>query len=139
MSCAFSKEDVNFRFSHKELIVRWLNKAIKNESRKSGKIAFTFCSDKFLLKLNQDFLKHDYYTDIITFDYTVKKVISGEIFISIDRVKDNANAQAVSFQNELLHVMIHGVLHLCGYTDKSVSKAREMRLKEDYYLSLWRT
>lgn len=136
MSYSFLKEDTTYRFSHKDLIIKWLNKTIKSEKYKPGDISFIFCSDKYLLKMNRAYLKHDYYTDIITFDYCENNTISGDIFISIDRVKDNAKQYNVSSQNELYRVMIHGILHLCGYGDKSVVKARHMRKKEDYYLSL---
>jgi len=138
MSYIFSKEDTSFRFLYKELIISWLDKSIRKEAHKPGDISYIFCSDKYLLKINRDYLNHDYYTDIITFDYSQGKTISGDLFISIDRVKENANQYKVSFQEELKRVMIHGVLHLCGYSDKSPRHARQMREKEDYYLSLWR-
>ncbi len=137
MLYTFTKEEVNFRLIDKLLIISWLENSVRNEKRLSGEIAFIFCSDKYLLNINKKFLKHNYYTDIITFDYTVKKVISGDIYISINRVLDNAKEFKATFQNELLRVMIHGVLHLCGYTDKTKANARKMRLKEDYYLSLY--
>lgn len=137
MSYSFHKESTVFRFSDKNLIINWLNLSLKKEKKISGELNFIFCSDKYLLKINQEYLNHDYYTDIITFDYTQKNLVSGDIYISIDRVKENATTYQVSFQNELLRVIIHGVLHLCGYKDKTRADARLMREKEDYYLSLW--
>lgn len=137
MAYSFSKENTKFRLLYKELIISWLDKSIRKEAHKPGEISFIFCSDKYLLKINKAYLKHNYFTDIITFDYSENKLISGDIFISVDRVLANAKTYNVSFNNELLRVMIHGVLHLCGYKDKSPANARQMRLKEDYYLSLW--
>ncbi|HLP11994.1 MAG TPA: rRNA maturation RNase YbeY [Flavobacteriales bacterium] len=135
-SYSFSKEDTTYRFLHKDLIIRWLTKSIRSEKHNPGEISFIFCSDKYLLKMNREHLNHDYYTDIITFDYCENKTVSGDIFISIDRVKDNAKKYGVTIKHELYRVMIHGILHLCGYGDKSAAKARIMRQKEDYYLSL---
>jgi len=137
MSYSFSKENISFRFSNKDLIIRWLDKSIKSEKHKPGDISFIFCSDKYLLGINKQYLNHNYFTDIITFDYTQDKLVSGDLFISIDRVLDNAKTYAVTFQEELLRVLIHGVLHLCGYKDKTKAAASLMRQKEDYYLSLY--
>ena len=106
----------------------------KREKKRVASINYIFCSDQYLLQINKDFLQHDYYTDIITFDLSDKNAIVGEIYISVDRVKDNANVQGTSFSNELLRVMFHGVLHLCGYGDKTKSEITVMRQKEDYYL-----
>ena len=106
----------------------------KREKKRVASINYIFCSDQYLLQINKDFLLHDYYTDIITFDLSDKNAIVGEIYISVDRVKDNANVQGTSFSNELLRVMFHGVLHLCGYGDKTKSEITVMRQKEDYYL-----
>jgi probable rRNA maturation factor len=133
----FHKQDISFRFLHKDLIIKWLNKSIRKEGKKTGPITFIFCSDNYLAKLNKQYLNHNTFTDIITFDYSVKDLVSGDIFISIDRVRENASVFNVSFQNELLRVMVHGVLHLCGYKDKSNAQEKLMRQKEDYYLSLW--
>lgn len=137
MSYIFHKEDISFRFLNKHLVISWFSSALKKERKKGGEISFIFCSDEYLLQINRQHLKHDYYTDIITFDYSVKDLLSGDIYISIDRVKENAGTYNVTFQQELLRVMIHGVLHLCGYKDKTTRDARLMREKEDYYLSLW--
>ncbi len=106
----------------------------KKEKKRVASINYIFCSDQYLLQINKDFLQHDYYTDIITFDLSDKNAIVGEIYISVDRVKDNSSVQGTSFSNELLRVMFHGVLHLCGYRDKTKSEITVMRQKEDYYL-----
>lgn len=107
---------------------------IKNENFLPGDISVIFCSDDYLLKINEQYLSHDYYTDIVTFDYVENSVISGDLFISVDRVKDNATQVGVSFENELSRVIIHGVLHLAGYKDKTDAEKKAMREKEDFYL-----
>ncbi len=113
----------------------WLNRITMEEEKKTGDITYVFCDDNFLLKKNQKFLNHETLTDIITFDYSDNKIISGDIIISIDRVKDNAKIFKVSFFNELKRVMAHGLLHLIGYNDKSEKEITLMRDKENYYLS----
>ena len=137
MSYSFFKEDTQFRFQDKSLIINWLSRCARNEKKTPGELNYIFCSDKYLLGINRQYLQHDDYTDIITFDYTQGNLISGDIYISIDRIKENAGIYKVSFQNELLRVMVHGLLHLCGYKDKSARDSRLMRQKEDYCLSLW--
>ena len=114
----------------------WVGKLILNEEKKVGNINYIFCDDEYLLKVNQDFLNHDYYTDIITFDYVKGKTISGDIFISLPRISENASTLSSSFEKELLRVLVHGVLHLCGYKDKSDEEQKTMRAKEDFYISL---
>lgn len=114
----------------------WLSEVVTIETKKLGDITLVFCSDDYLLKVNQEYLDHDYYTDIITFDYSEDDFVSGDLFISIDRVKENAETNNVSFINELNRVVVHGVLHLCGYKDKSESEERTMRSKEDQMLKL---
>jgi probable rRNA maturation factor len=114
----------------------WLDKVSGLESKKLGDISLIFCSDEYLLKVNQDYLDHDYYTDIITFDYTEDDFVSGDLFISVDRVKENAETNQVEFLNELNRVIVHGVLHLCGYKDKSEEDEKQMRLKENQMLEL---
>ena len=135
-SIYFFKLDINFRFNGKEATIKWIERVIKKEGKKTGSINFIFCSDSFLLNLNKQFLKHDYFTDIITFDYTEGKSISGEIYISIDRVADNAKSLGIKTRDELSRVIIHGVLHLLGYSDHTKSQKLEMRKKEDACLSL---
>ena len=106
------------------------------ESREVGDITFVFCDDNYLLKINKEFLDHDTYTDIITFDYSVGNEIISEIYVSIDRVEENAKKYKQTFENEIHRVMIHGVLHLCGYNDKLAEEKQIMRDKENHYLSL---
>jgi rRNA maturation RNase YbeY len=113
---------------------KWIKNTILKEGRKTGDITFIFCSDEYLLEINKQYLDHDYYTDIITFDYVEKDVISGDIFISADRVRENAATFGVSFSNELNRILIHGVLHLLGYKDKEADEKKLMTSKEDNYL-----
>jgi probable rRNA maturation factor len=108
---------------------------IKNENKLPGEISIIFCSDDYLLKMNKDYLKHDYYTDVITFDYSEENIVSGDIFISADRVKENAAKYGVEFKNESIRVMVHGILHLIGYKDKTKEDKKQMTEKEDFYLS----
>jgi len=122
--------------SDTESIGKWIADLISNESYRLDTINYIFCSDEDLLKRNIEFLNHDTLTDIISFDYTIGKLISGDIFISVDRVSENAKEFGVSFLEELHRVMAHGVLHYCGYKDKTTEDKLEMRRKEDYYLSL---
>ncbi len=115
----------------------WIKLAILEESHQIGDLFYHFCSDDVLLKINQDYLQHDYLTDIITFPLSVQsEIISGEIFISIDRVSENASALQTEFEREFARVLIHGVLHLLGYDDHTDEDRLQMRAKEDYYLSL---
>ena len=108
----------------------------EEESREVGDISFVFCDDNYLLKINKEFLDHDTYTDIITFDYSVGNEIISEIYVSTDRVEENAKKYKQTFENEIHRVMIHGVLHLCGYKDKLTEEKQIMRDKENHYLSL---
>lgn len=116
-------------------IIEKIRFLIKKESKKSGNISIIFCSDKYLLDINVEYLQHTYYTDIITFNYVIEDLISGDLFISIDRVKENAQYYKTSFLKELYRVIFHGVLHLTGYNDKTTNEKKIMREKEDYYLS----
>jgi probable rRNA maturation factor len=116
----------------------FLNFVFKKEKKKLKFITYIFCSDEYLLKINQDFLNHDYYTDIITFDMSdTKKLIKGEIYISVERVKENGKDRDVPFIKELYRVIFHGALHLCGYKDKGNLDIKEMRNKEDFYINLF--
>ena len=117
-------------------LTNWISKVCVTENYNLGDISLIFCSDEYLLDMNRTHLDHDYYTDIITFDYTDNQIVSGDLFISIDRVRDNANDFNVSFEHELHRVIIHGVLHLCGYKDKSDDEEKLMRTKENNALSL---
>lgn len=125
----------DFRLEDEHLISEWLLALIKEEKRKAGDINYIFCSDEYLHKLNVDYLHHDTLTDIISFDYTVGNELHGDIYISIDRVIDNAKDYSVHFIDELSRVMAHGLLHYCGYKDKSNVEQTIMRGKEDYYLA----
>lgn len=114
----------------------WLKTVIRNENQKPGEINYIFCDDEYMLQINRDYLQHDYYTDIITFDYVRGKTISGDIFVSLPRISDNASNHSKKFEDELHRVLAHGILHLCGYKDKTVEEEKEMRSKEDFYLAL---
>ena len=105
----------------------WIEKIIISEEKKPGEINYIFCDDEYLLKINQDFLDHDYYTDIITFDQVRGKTISGEIFVSLQRIKDNASLISKNYEEEKKRVIAHGVLHLCGYKDKTEEQQKIMR------------
>lgn len=132
-----------FSLKEEAKIKAWIEKVLKQEGKTAGNIAYVFCADEFLLKINRQFLKHDFYTDIITFDYPEpnagisrkKEKLHGEIFISVDRVKDNALSFKQPFQKELMRTVIHGILHLCGYNDKTPSDKKRMRAKEEEALA----
>lgn len=115
----------------------WLQQVIRKEGKVTGEISYVFCDDAYMIQQNNAFLQHDTYTDIITFDECVGDVISGSILISADRVAENASKFGKTFDNELLRVVVHGTLHLCGYKDKSESEAKLMRQKEDESLALF--
>ena len=116
-------------------VEEWIEQLISTEEKKTGNINYIFCDDEYLLKVNQDFLNHDYYTDVITFDYVKGKTISGDIFISITRIKENAITLSDNdFERELIRVLANGVLHLCGYKDKSEGDQKIMRAKENFYI-----
>ena len=115
---------------------KWIEFTIHQENKDLGELNYIFCDDDYLLEINIKQLKHNTLTDIISFDYSLGNIISGDIFISVERVRDNARELHIDFKEELHRVMIHGVLHYCGYKDKTVSEKQLMRSKEDYYLSL---
>lgn len=133
-SIEFFFEDVKTVSIHEKILVLHLNSLIKNELKVSGDISVVFCSDDYLLEMNKQYLDHDYYTDIITFDYVEDNVISGDLFISIDRIVENAEKFNTTLLKELYRVVFHGVLHLVGYKDKTDGEAKLMREKENYYL-----
>lgn len=135
MSIYYHTEDVSSPKFSKRKISSWIKETIINEEKTVGDISFIFCSDDFILDVNKKYLNHDYYTDIITFDYVEDKVISGDIFISCDRVRENALQFKVTFEMELFRIIIHGVLHLLGYKDKTKKDKIEMTEKENFYLS----
>ena len=112
----------------------WLKELIISEDKKPGEINYIFCDDDHLLQVNKDFLNHDYYTDVITFDYVKGKTISADIFVSLPRIFDNASTLSKNFEDEFHRVLAHGILHLCGYKDKTEADEKQMRSKEDFYL-----
>lgn len=132
----FHSEDVDFHLINEKQLIKWLQNAIKSEGKTVSELSYIFCSDDYLHKMNLEYLNHDTYTDIITFDYTEGSVVGGDIFISIDRVKENALKFKTEFLNELSRVIVHGVLHLVGYKDKTTKEKGLMRSKEDFYLTL---
>jgi rRNA maturation RNase YbeY len=142
MSTSSSKSKVCFFFqgvkpslTNRTELKRYIQSIFKKEGKKLDSIHYIFCTDKALLEINRQFLSHDFYTDIITFNLSESKVIQAEIYISTDRVKDNAFQLGVSLKSELCRVIFHGVLHLCGYKDKSKEQKVEMRGKEEFYLA----
>jgi len=134
---SFYLEDTSYYLRSKKNIRKWITQVILSEGKKTGVINFVICSDKYLLELNQEYLNHNTYTDTITFDYSEDdKAIIGDVFISIDRIKENAKSYSQKLSTELHRVMCHGVLHLLGFADKTEKQSLQMRDKEDYYLSL---
>ena len=127
--------ETDFKLYDEERLERWIGETVYEENFKLGDVNYIFCGDVYLHKLNVEFLDHDTLTDIISFDYTVGKIIQGDIFVSIERVRENAIDFGVEFDNELLRVIIHGILHFCGYKDKSDVDAKTMRVKEEYYMA----
>jgi rRNA maturation RNase YbeY len=136
-SILFFEEGIHYTLQHKKRIRKWIHATAEAEGKICGSINYIYCSDEYLRQLNIKYLNHNTLTDIITFDNSEKKSrIEGDIFISIDRIRENAKHFQVRFVNELYRVMIHGILHLSGYKDSSSDEKSEMRQKEDYYLSL---
>lgn len=129
-------EDVDFELPNKKTIASWIIKTIQSENGKLGFINFIYCSDEYLLGINQQYLNHDTYTDIITFDYSSTQIES-DIFISIDRIKENAVERNLDFEIELHRIMIHGILHLLGYGDKTKKDKELMTEKENAYLTIF--
>lgn len=135
MGIQYFSENCRFDYKGKRKTNSWIADTITAEGKKRGDISIIFCSDEYLLGINKEHLNHDYYTDIITFDYCEENLINGDLFISIDTVAENAKKFGVEFTNELNRVIIHGVLHLCGYKDKSPKDAAMMRSKENFYIA----
>ena len=131
----FHSEGVPYVLPNKALFRRWITETALSHGKRLGELAFVFCSDDYLLEMNKQYLNHDYFTDIITFDYADGDVIAGDIFISVDRVEDNACKNLVDKKAEMQRVVIHGVLHLCGYKDKQKEDSQKMRKLEDLALS----
>jgi probable rRNA maturation factor len=132
----FHSEGTKFILKNKRQLKKWIAVTVLEERKITGEINIIFVNDEYILHLNQNYLKHNTYTDIITFDYSNNQLLSGDIFISLDRVKENASRYKKTFTDELNRIMVHGILHLCGYVDKSSSDKLIMRQKEEKYLSL---
>jgi probable rRNA maturation factor len=132
----FFYEEVSRRIRHAEKVKKWLVDTIKKEGKEPGDLNYIFCDDSFLYQLNTTYLKHETLTDVITFENTDNQRISGEIYISMERVEENAAEFNVSFEDEVHRVMLHGLLHLLEYTDSTVQEKTTMRFREDFYLNL---
>lgn len=135
MSIEFFCEDVEKPRVKYIALRKWIKDVVESHKKTVGKISYVFCSDEYLLKMNNEYLKHDYYTDVITFDNTEDNKISGEVYISVDRVAENAKAYSTE-DTEIFRVMIHAVLHMLGYDDKTPEKQKEMREAEDKCLAM---
>ena len=133
----FNFEDITFDTPNLNSISNWINFVITKENRFTGNITYIFCSDNYLLDINKKFLNHDYFTDVITFDYVENNLISGDIFISIDRIVENSKIFNVSRETEFLRVVVHGVLHLLGYDDLTDEDEKVIHQKEDLYISIF--
>jgi probable rRNA maturation factor len=136
MSIQYFNEDVSFPALKKRITTNWIKRIIDAEGKKSGDISFIFCSDEYLFEINKKYLNHDYYTDIITFDYSEGSVINGDIFISTERIRENSKTYNTTFGNELARIVTHGILHLLGYLDKNIKDKEMMTFKEDYFLKM---
>jgi rRNA maturation RNase YbeY len=135
MAVTFTNADVNFKLPSKTVLKKFISTSFEAESSKKLAVSYVFCSDEYLLRINQDFLKHDYYTDIITFPLSeTDKRVEAEIYISTDRVKENALKLKVPYEQELYRVIFHGVLHLIGYKDKTAAQKSAMRLAEEKWI-----
>lgn len=129
--------ETEFELPNEKALESWISKVIASEQKHEGEISYVFCDDDYLLELNQNYLQHDTLTDIISFDYTLGNELNGDIFISVERVRENAEIFNQTFDNELLRVMIHGVLHYCGYKDKSAEDEQLMRIKENEKIAMF--
>lgn len=136
MAITYTLDDVRFDLRGRQRLRAWIEQVVRNADKRVGEIGYVFCSDDHLLTVNRQFLNHDTYTDIITFDYVSGDMVSGDIIISVDRVRENAKQMNLPFSEELHRVMIHGVLHLLGQGDKSERESKEMRAKENVALQL---
>ena len=133
----FFFDNVSIHFRDRSAVKKQVEYLFINERKKLHQLSYIFCSDSALLQINRQYLKHDYYTDIITFDLSTKgEGVTGEVYISVERVRENAKLQGDSFKSELLRVIFHGALHLCGYNDKSLVEKSRMRRKENEYMSV---
>ncbi|MBQ2508369.1 MAG: rRNA maturation RNase YbeY [Bacteroidales bacterium] len=137
MSITFDVQEIDFKLKNKTKLTKWISSIIKDQSMRVGDIAYLFTNDEKVYETNMQFLNHDTYTDIITFDYVTEDLVSGDIIISVDRVKENAELYNDDFQRELHRVIIHGILHLLGQGDKTKREAAQMRKKEQDALVRW--
>lgn len=129
--------ELEFQLDNESQFSNWISKVILSEGKEEGDINYIFCDDEYILEINKQYLEHDYYTDIISFDYSIGNELNGDIFISVDRVKENATDYNVTFDDELKRVIIHGILHYCGYKDKSTEEEALMRNKEDEKIKMF--
>ena len=138
MTISFNKADATATLKNRVALKSFIEKRVKKEGLSIESLNYVFCSDKYLLEINKQFLDHNYYTDIISFDLSeVPGQLIGEIYISVDRVKDNAKTHGATFSEELLRVIFHGALHFCGYKDKKPSDVKKMRKMEDLWLTAY--
>ena len=137
MAIIYQAVDISFPEIKRRETSSWIKQVIENHDKKTGDISYIFCSDKEILRINKLYLNHDYYTDIITFDYSEKGRVGGDLFISLDTVKTNSEKFKTAYIDELHRVMIHGILHLCGFDDKTPAKSKIMRAKENETLELF--
>jgi rRNA maturation RNase YbeY len=129
--------ELDFKLDNEAAFSSWISLVIRSESKKEGDINYIFCDDDYILEINKQYLNHDYYTDIISFDYSVGNELHGDVFVSIERIRENATDFNVTFDEELKRVIIHGVLHYCGYKDKTSEEEGLMRLKEDEKIAMF--
>ena len=139
MAIFFSTENIDFELADEPKVKKWILAVVGAQGKRVGNLNYLFCDDSYLINVNRTYLNHDTYTDIITFDYVEGNVVSGDILISVERVRENATLFNSSFEQELRRVIIHGVLHLLGQADKSDEDSAEMRRKEESALALWNT
>ncbi len=137
MAIRFSVQSGDSELPEAPKVQKWLSEVVKRRGKSVGNINYLFCDDEYLLGVNRQYLQHDTYTDIITFDYVAGGLVSGDIMISVERVGENATGFGVPFEQELHRVIVHGVLHLLGQGDKSEAEAAEMRRQEEEALALW--
>jgi len=139
MAIFFSNEHVDFDLPESERVKKWITHVVRTRGKRVGEVNYIFCDDAYLIEVNRTYLDHDTYTDIITFDYVAGNIVSGDIFISIERVRENARLFDTTYEHELHRVLIHGILHLLGQGDKSETEAKEMRNLEEECLKIWNT
>lgn len=141
MAIGYHCEQCGFNLRNRRKTSRWLRRIIETEKAEMGQISIVFCSDDYLLGINRKYLQHDYFTDIITFDYTEqennRRIVSGDLMISVDTVRENASRLGIAFGEELNRIMVHGILHLLGYGDKTSAEAKRMRELENRYLNFF--